>query len=118
MGVILCLTSLHRLFALGLLRSRSFEELDVQSEEVLNPSSGKKLSYFLKKSVSIFFFSFTSFTSGSVETEMEADGSVPGSYIYVEKMIVIALSIFLFFTLLLYGGSTAAEFVNNPQGPE
>ena len=77
-----------------------------------------RFQYFLKKGVSVFFYFFTSFATGAVETEIDDNDSTPASNIYVEKIIVTAISVFLFFTLLLYGGSTAAEFVNNPQGPE
>jgi len=110
---------MHRWFALGLLRSHSSESSDDSQEEELPKSSNmNRLQYFLKKGVSVFFYFFTSFATGTVDAEMDDNDSTPASYIYVEKIIVVAISVFLFFTLILYGGSTAAEFVNNPQGPE
>ena len=74
--------------------------------------------FYFKKGISVFFYLFTSFASGSVETEYEDNGVTPATYIFVEKMIVAALTVFIFFTLILYSGSTAAEFVNAPKGPE
>jgi len=110
---------MHRWFALGFLRSRQAESSDNSQEEELPKSSYTNIfQYIIKKGVSLFFHFFTSFATGFVETEIEDNDSTPTSNICVEKMIVVALSVFLFFTLILYGGSTAAEFVNNPQGPE
>jgi len=58
--------------------------------------------------------------NGSVEIEITDEESTRASDIYIEKLIVVALAVFMFFTLLLYGGSTAAAFVRstNPHGPE
>ncbi len=101
------------------LRSRQAESSDNSQEEELPKSAYTSIfHYILKIGVSVFFHFFTSFSTGFVETEIEDNDSTPTSTICVEKMIVAALSVFLFFTLILYGGSTAAEFVNNPQGPE
>ena len=116
---LLLLTSVHRWFVLGLLQSRASESPNASQEEVPPKSvSIAKFQYFLKKGISVFFYFFTTFSSGVVETEIEDNDSTPASNIYVEKLIVVALSVFLFFTFILYGGSIAAIFVNNPQGPE
>ncbi len=116
---LLFLTFMHRWFALGFLRSRQSESSDNLQDEVPPKSSiVTRFQYFIKKGVSVFFYFFTSFSTGVVDTEIEDNDSTPASNIYVEKIIVVALSVFLFFTLLFYGGSTAAEFVNSPQGPE
>ena len=110
---------MHRWFSLGLLRSRTTESSDdSQEQEPPKSSNMNRFQYFLKKGVSVFFYFFTSFATGAVDTEIDDNDSTPASDIYVEKIIVVAISVFLFFTLILYGGSTAAEFVNNPQGPE
>ena len=110
---------MHRWFALGLLRSRQFESSDdSQGEEPPKSSNMSRFHYFLKKGVSVFFYFFTSFATGGVDTEIDKNDSTSASYVSVEKIIVVAISVFLFFTLVLYGGSTATEFVNNPQGPE
>ena len=110
---------MHRWFALGLLQSHPSNLSDNSHQEDPPKSSNmNRFQYFLKKGVSVFFYFFTSFATGTVDTEMEDNDSTPAGNIYVEKIIVTAISIFLFFTLILYGGSTAAEFVNNPQGPE
>ncbi len=110
---------MHRWFALGFLRSRPSESSDKSQEEGPPKSSNtSRCHYFLKKGISVFFYFFTTFATGAVDAEIEDNDSTPASNVYVEKIIVVALSVFLFFTLLLYGGSTAAEFVNNPQGPE
>ena len=110
---------MHRWFALGLLRNRPSESSDdSEKEEPPKSNNMNRFQYFLKKGVSVFFYFFTSFASGAVDTEMDDNDSTSASNIYVEKIIVTAISVFLFFTLILYGGSTAAEFVNNPQGPE
>jgi len=77
-----------------------------------------RLQFYFKKGISVFFYLFTSFASGSVETEYEDNGSTPATYIFVEKIVAAALTVFIFFTLILYSGSTAAEFVNAPKGPE
>ena len=79
-----------------------------------------RIFYFAKKSVSVFFYFFSHFANGSVDTEMEKGELSPGSNVFIEKIIVVALGTFVFFTLLFYGGSTAAAFVRsiNPHGPE
>jgi len=110
---------MHRWFALGFLQSRPPESSnDSQGEELPKSNKKNRYQYFLKKGISLFYYFFNGFATGSVETELEDNGSTTASNIYVEKIIVVALTVFLFFTLLLYGGSTAAEFVNSPTGPE
>ena len=110
---------MHRWFVLGFLRRRPSESSnDPQGEEPPKSSYMNRFQYLVKKGVSLFYHFFTSFASGSVETEIEDNDSTRASYVYIERIIVVALTVFLFFTLLLYGGSTAAEFVNYPQGPE
>jgi len=109
---------MHRWFVLGFLRSRPPESNDSQGEELPKSSKMNKRQYWLKKGISLFYYFFTGLATGSVETEIKNNGSVPASIIYVEKIIVVALTVFLFFTLLLYGGSTTAKIVNYPQGPE
>jgi len=54
----------------------------------------------------------------ALKLRRKVGGFITQRTLYIEKMIVVALSVFLFYTLLLYGGSTAAEFVNYPQGAE
>jgi len=78
------------------------------------------MRYFGTKYISVFYYVFVNMANGSVETEITDDESASASNIYIEKLIVVALAVFLFFTLLLYGGNTAAEFVRsvNPHGPE
>lgn len=110
--VILFLTCLHRWYVLGLLREDVDDSLPVRGFD--------KMWYFAKKSISVFFYFFSYFTNGQVDTEMEKDEFKHDNNVYIEKIIVVALGTFVFFTLLLYGGSTAAGFVRsiNPHGPE
>jgi len=109
---------MHRWFALGFLQSHQSDELDSQAERYPKSSFVSKLGYFLKKVAGVLYYFFTSFATGAVETEIEDNKLNPASTIYIEKIIVVALSVFLFFTLILYGAGLAAEFVLNPQGPE
>ena len=90
---------------------------DPQGEELPKSSNMNRFQYLVKKGASLFYHFFTCFATGSVETEIE-DNDSSASYIYIERIIVLALTAFLLFTVLLYGESTAAEFVNYPQGPE
>jgi len=115
-SVILLLTCLHRWYALGLVKYYH------QSEERDNTvtDSWERICYFGKKCISIFYYFFANMANGSVSTEITDEESTPASDIYIEKLIVVALAVFMFFVLLLYGGSTAAAFVRstNPHGPE
>jgi len=115
-SVILLLTCLHRWYALGLIRYYR------QSEEGDNivVDSWKRIRYVATKCISVFYYFFANMANGSVETEITDEESTRASDIYIEKLIVVALAVFMFFTLLLYGGSTAAAFVRstNPHGPE
>jgi len=107
---------LHRWYALGLIKhSHQSEEEDNIVIDVW-----KRMRYFGTKYISVFYYVFVNMANGSVETEITDDESASASNIYIEKLIVVALAVFLFFTLLLYGGNTAAEFVRsvNPHGPE
>lgn len=75
-------------------------------------------NYFVRKSCGIFFHFFSYFNNGSVETEVDEDGSMPVIYVIIEKVIVVALATFVFITLILYGSGTAALFVHIRKGPE
>jgi len=87
---------MHRWFALGLLRSRpSDSSNDLQQGELPQSSHINRLQYFTKECISVFFYFFTSLTNGYIETEVEDNDST--SNIYVEKKIVVAMSVFLFF---------------------
>jgi len=62
----------------------------------------------------------TYIANGAAEIYINDDGSVPRVNILIEKLIVVSLSVFIFFSVIIYGSSTAAGFVKslNPHGPE
>ena len=73
-----------------------------------------------KKFWGSFHYCFLLIANGAVESELEEDDVESSSNSGIERIIVVALTTFLFFVLVLYGASSAAGFVEslNPTGPE
>ena len=104
------MTCLHKWFALGMLRY-SIESIRAFFSKI-------RFMDILKKFLGIFYYCFLSIANGAIESEFEDDDVESNSGI--ERIIVVALTTFLFFVLVLYGASSAAGFVEslNPTGPE
>ena len=112
------LTCLHRWFALGLFRYTPASK--VMQRNSISQVRLNRISYYLYKCVSVFFYVLTYIANGSADRYLNDDGSVPRVNILIEKLVVVSLSVFIFFIVIIYGSSTAAGFVKslNPHGPE
>lgn len=109
---------MHRWFALRLLiDSAASEQIESNAPK---PLCLDKIYYYLKKCVGVLYYSATYVTNGAAEVYLDDDGSTSRTNILIEKLIVVSLSVFIFFSVIIYGSSTAAGFVDslNPYGPE
>lgn len=112
------LTCLHRWFALGFFRITPASE--VLERNAFFHGRLHRITYYLYKFISVFFYFFTYIANGAAERYINDDGSVSKVNVLIEKIIVVSISVFIFFTVIIYGSSTAAGFVKSlsPHGPE
>jgi len=112
------LTCVHRWFALGFFRITPASE--VIERNALYHGRLNKIYYFLYKLVSVFFYVFTYIANGAAERYINDDEPVSRVSVLIEKLVVVSISVFIFFTVIIYGSSTAAGFVKSlsPHGPE
>jgi len=92
---------------------------EVIDRNAVNHVYRNRITYFISKSVSVFYYAFTYLANGAAERYVNDDDD-SRIKIMIEKVVVLSISVFIFFSVIIYGSSTAAGFVEslNPHGPE